>query len=67
MTKDTTPSGVREAVAGFGDTPEAAMRAFDDAWWKKTLRPPEASELNEREAVVPRAAALPGMPEGPTQ
>jgi hypothetical protein len=24
-----------EGVAGFGETPEAAMRAFDDAWWKQ--------------------------------
>ena len=26
---------LQEGVAGFGDTPDAAMRAFDEAWLKK--------------------------------
>ena len=28
-------SDLQVGVAGFGDTPEEAMRAFDQAWWKE--------------------------------
>lgn len=37
-----------EGVAGFGDTPDEAMKAFDLAWWKE--RTPNAVRL-ERGAV----------------
>lgn len=39
-----------EGVAGFGDTPDEAMKAFDQAWWKE--KTPTAVRF-EREAAKP--------------
>ena len=30
---------IQEGVAGFGDTPAKAMRAFDDAWLTEKAKP----------------------------
>ncbi len=36
---------LQEGVAGFGDTPDAAMRAFDAAWVSERCGPPSPSAL----------------------
>lgn len=38
-------SNLMEGVAGFGDTPDEAMRDFDQNWWKQ--RTPEAIRLSK--------------------
>ena len=42
-------SNIMEGVVAFGDTPDEAMRAFDDAWVHE--RPPDvpAAELNKED------------------
>lgn len=46
---------LQEGVAGFGDTPEAAMTAFDQAWWKE--RTPAAIRA-ERDAATKSGTRL---------
>lgn len=37
-----------EGVCGFGDTPEEAMRDFDNNWWKQ--KTPEATRIEQKDA-----------------
>lgn len=43
-------ANLQEGVAGFGDSPGAAMRAFDEAWNAKLKPRTEASGTTEGEA-----------------
>jgi hypothetical protein len=36
-------ANLQEGVAGFGDTPELAMKAFDTAWQELCVAKPESS------------------------
>ncbi len=47
---------LQDGVAGFGDTPDEAMRAFDQAWWKErtpaAVRQIKAIEAEERQQAA---------------